>query len=61
MIRGWRKWSVAVVALLFSFILALRGQLTPDFVNIVMTVVGAFHTANAAVSVIQAKYSGSRE
>jgi hypothetical protein len=45
--KGWRKWSVAVLALCMGFILALKGLLTADFATIASITVGAFAAGNA--------------
>lgn len=45
--KNWRKWSVTVAGLVMSFILALIGKLTGDFVTVVTITTGAFMGANA--------------
>lgn len=44
---GSRKWSIAVLATLCGFVLALLGKLTTEFVALQSIVVGAFHVGNA--------------
>ena len=48
--RGWRKWSVAMLALLMGYSLALLGKLTSDFATIAAVAVGAYNVANAVVA-----------
>jgi uncharacterized membrane protein YjjB (DUF3815 family) len=45
--KGWRKWSIAMVALSMGFSLALLGLLTADFATIASICVGAFAAGNA--------------
>lgn len=46
-LKGYRKWSVATLALLCGFALALLHALTAEFVSLTIAVVGAFHVGNA--------------
>lgn len=46
MIKGWRKWSVCVLALVLGFVLALLGKLTGEYATISAVAVGAFAAAN---------------
>lgn len=43
-----RKFIVALVSVIFAFVLALLGKLTPEYVNIAISVIMAFSGANAA-------------
>ena len=45
--KNWRKWSIAAAALVMSFVLALLGRLTGDFVTVVTATSGAFMAGNA--------------
>ena len=45
--KGFRKWSVAMVALAMAFTLALLAKLTGDFVMVASVAVGAFTAGNA--------------
>lgn len=45
--KGYRKWTVALLGVVLAFVLALFGKLTGDFTAVVIGVVGAFHAANA--------------
>jgi hypothetical protein len=44
---GYRKWSVAVLAIVGAFWLAERGKLTSDYAMVAMASVGAYTAANA--------------
>ena len=46
-LKGLRKWSVAMSSLTCAFILALLGKLTGDFVTITGIIIAAFHMGNA--------------
>ena len=45
--RGYRKWSVVVLALVLSFVLALASKLTAEFATIISVCVGAYQIAHA--------------
>lgn len=53
--RGWRKWSVSVLALSMGFTLALLGKLTGEFATIASITVGAFSASNAYTHASQVK------
>ena len=44
---GWRKFLITTFGLSFAFILALRQELTADFVTVVSVTVVAFVGGNA--------------
>jgi len=48
--RGFRKYSLAFLALATAFTLALLSKLTSDFVTVVSIVVGSYNLANAGVA-----------
>lgn len=43
---GYRKWSVAILALGLGFIAALFGKLTPELASLIGGVAGSFFAAN---------------
>ena len=54
--RGARKYSVAIAALVFGFVLALMGRLSgAEFVTNTGLIIGLFGGANAAVHIAGAK------
>jgi hypothetical protein len=46
-VKGYRKFAIVLIALVFAFVLALTGKLTTDFATIAVAAVGAFAAANA--------------
>ena len=46
-LRGLRKWSISMVALVLAFVLSLLGKLTAEFATIATIAVGAFAASNA--------------
>jgi hypothetical protein len=54
--RGARKYTVAIAALIFGFVLALTGKMTgAEFVTNTGLVIGLFGGANAAVHIAKAR------
>lgn len=47
-LRGWRRFALAVLALVFAFVLARQRALTSDFVALAGVVLGAVGIGNAA-------------
>jgi hypothetical protein len=45
-LEGQRKWTVAVLVLVTSFVLALLGELSGEWVKIAIAVVGVFTSGN---------------
>jgi uncharacterized membrane protein YjjB (DUF3815 family) len=45
--HGWRKYTVAMAALVIGFVLALLGKLSAEFATIAAVAVGAFAAGNA--------------
>lgn len=40
---GYRKWSVAVLALVLGFIAAVAGKLTPELASLIGAVAGGYY------------------
>lgn len=49
--KGFRKYSLALLALVCAFVLALLGKLSSDFASIAAIVVGSFNLAHGAADV----------
>lgn len=47
-IEGWRKFTIAMAALVGAFALALYERLTPEFATVATIAVGAFTLGNTA-------------
>lgn len=69
-LRLGRKYSLGLVAIVFSFVLALLDKLNAEWTMIVTTVVGGFHIADSAITIkkgnneaatAQARQSGAAE